>query len=290
MKHFWIINSYSSVALFYRNYSNFTLDQDLISGFLMALNSFSEVELKSHGISSIIMGGLSWVYYDPQDSGILLVAADEVKANPEVLRSRLQVIFKMFVEKYKITPEDMKSLVDQSKYVEFQETLDMLENQWKQAESILEGGAALIFDLLGVFQQLFNQFNHIIQTTFFKEENEKVMNEIGVMLENLNLMPEFKENPELTNISLDEHGLSNISFDEHGWDIITLNPLKIELGVLKRTLLLITIHLNKVFKENLTEYGRINAYIKNLFPYLMAQYDLLENLGILHDLFRIFLQ
>jgi len=280
MKHFWIINSYSSVALFYRNYSNFTLDQDLISGFLMALNSFSEVELKSHGISSIIMGGLSWVYYDPRDSGILLVAADEVKANTEVLRSRLQVIFKMFVEKYKITREEMKSLIDQSKYVEFQETLDMLEKQWKQAESILEGGAALIFDLLGIFQQLYNQFNHIIQVTFIKEEFEKVNNEVGEMLENLNTMPEFTDNPEL----------SNISFDEHGWDIITLNPLKIELGVLKRTLILITMHLNNVIKENLTDYGRMKAYMEHLFPYIMAQYDLLESLGILHDLLRIFLQ
>ncbi len=280
LKHFWIINAHSSVALFYRNYSNFILDQDLISGFLMALNSFSEVELKSHGISSIIMGGLSWVYYDPRDSGILLVAADDVKANTEVLRSRLQVIFKMFVEKYKITLEDMKSLVDQSKYVEFKETLDLLESQWKQAESTLEGGAALIFDLLGVFQQLFNQFNHIIQTTFFKEDFVKVNDQVGEMLENLNLMPEFKENPEL----------SQISFDEHGWDIITLNPLKIELGVLKRTLILITIHLNNVIKENLTDYGRMKSYIDHLFPYIMAQYDLLENLGVLHDLLRIFLQ
>ena len=280
MKHFWIINSYSSVALFYRNYSNFTLDQDLISGFLMALNSFSEVELKSHGISSIMMGGLSWVYYDPRDSGLMFVAADDVKSNTEVMRSRLEVIFKMFVKKYDITSKKMKSLVDQSIYVEFQETLDMLEKQWKQAESILEGGAALIFDLLGIFQQLFNQFNHIIQTTFFKEEYVKVMDNVGEMLENLNTMPEFKENPEL----------SNISFDEHGWDIITLNPLKIDLKVLRRTLILITIHLNNVIKENLTEYGRMNAYIKHLFPYLMAQYELLESLGILHDLFRIFLQ
>lgn len=280
MQHFWVINSYSSVALFYRNYSSFTLDQDLISGFLMALNSFSEVELKSHGISSIIMGGLSWVYYDPRESGLLLVAAADVKANTEVLRSRLQVIFKMFVEKYKITQEDMKSLIDQSKYVEFQEIIDLLESQWKQAEEILEGGAALIFDLLGIFQQLFNQFNHIIQTTFFKEEFVKVNDQVGEMLEHLNTMPDFKENPEL----------SQISFDEHGWDIITLNPLKIELGVLKRTLILITIHLNNVFKENLTDYGRMKAYIDHLFPYIMAQYDMLENLGILHDLLRIFLQ
>lgn len=280
MKHFWIINAHSSVALFYRNYSTFTLDQDLISGFLMALNSFSEVELKSHGISSIIMGGLSWVYYDPRDSGILLVAADDVKSNTEVLRSRLQVIFKMFVDKYKITVEDMKSLVDQSKYIEFKETLDMLENQWAQAQSILEGGAALIFDLLGIFQQIYNQFNNIIQETFFKEEFEKVNDEVGEMLENLNTMPEFKDNPEL----------SNISFDEHGWDIITLNPLKIELNVLKRTLILITMHLNNVIKENLTDYGVMKAYKKHIFPYLMTQYELLDSLGILHDLLRMFLQ
>ncbi len=281
MKHFWIINSHSSVALFYRNYSDFTLDQDLISGFLMALNSFSEVELKSHGIQSIIMGGLSWVYFDSREAGLLLVAADDVKSNTEVMRSRLEVIFKMFVETYKITPEDMKnSLIDQTKYQGFKKTLDLLQDQWRQAESILEGGAALIFDLLGVFQQIFNQFNNIIQTTFFKEDYVKVMDEIGEMLENLKNMPEFQDNQEL----------SNISFDEHGWDIITLNPLNIDLEVLRRTLILITIHLNNVIKENLTNYGRLNAYIKYLFPYLMAQYDLLESLGILHDLFRIFLQ
>lgn len=280
MKHFWIINSYSSVALFYGNYSDFILDPDLISGFLTALNSFSEVELKSHGISSIIMGGLSWVYYDPRDYGLLLVAADDVKSNTEVMRSRLQVILKMFVKKYKITTKSMKSLVDQSKYVDFKETIDILESQWEQAQTILEGGAALIFDLLGVFQQVFNQFNNIVQTTFFKEENEKVMNAIGEMLENLNNMPEFKENPEL----------SNISFDEHGWDIITLNPLNIDLGVLKRTLILITIHLNNVIKENLTDYGRMKVYMENLFPYIMTQYELLDSLGILHDLLRIFLQ
>jgi len=280
MKHFWIISQNSSVSLFYGNYSDFILDPDLISGFLSALNSFSEIELKSHGISSIIMGGLSWVYYDPRDYGLLLVAADDVKSNTEVMRSRLQVILKMFVKKYKITTKSMKSLVDQSKYVDFKETIDILESQWEQAQTILEGGAALIFDLLGVFQQVFNQFNNIVQTTFFKEENEKVMNAIGEMLENLNNMPEFKENPEL----------SNISFDEHGWDIITLNPLNIDLGVLKRTLILITIHLNNVIKENLTDYGRMKVYMENLFPYIMTQYELLESLGILHDLFRIFLQ
>ena len=93
-------------------------------------------------------------------------------------------------------------------------------------------------------------------------------------------MPEFKDNPEL----------SNISFDEHGWDIITLNPLKIELNVLKRTLILITMHLNNVIKENLTDYGVIKAYKKYLFPYLMTQYELLDSLGILHDLLRMFLQ
>ena len=247
----------------------------------MALNSFSEVELKSHGIQSIIMGGLSWVYFDSREAGLLLVAADDVKSNTEVMRSRLEVIFKMFVETYKITPEDMKnSLIDQTKYQDFKKTLDLLQDQWRQAESILEGGAALIFDLLGVFQQIFNQFNNIIQTTFFKEDYVKVMDEIGEMLENLKNMPEFQDNQEL----------SNISFDEHGWDIITLNPLKIDLEVLRRTLILITIHLNNVIKENLTNYGRLNAYIKYLFPYLMAQYDLLESLGILHDLFRIFLQ
>ena len=58
MKHFWVIYSQSSVSLFYKNYSDFILDPDLVSGFLSALNYFSESELDSQGIQSMEMTGL----------------------------------------------------------------------------------------------------------------------------------------------------------------------------------------------------------------------------------------
>ncbi len=97
MKHIWIINQNSGTTLFYQSYSVSELDPDLVSGLLSALNTFSEVELKSHGISAIEMGGMKWVYLGKPDFGILLIAASDMSTNTPLTKARLEVISKMFI-------------------------------------------------------------------------------------------------------------------------------------------------------------------------------------------------
>ena len=282
MKHFWVIYSSSSVTLFYRNYSDFNLDPDLVSGFLSALNYFSEVELDTKGILSIEMKGLKWVYSYQREMGLLLVAACDPSANTEVMSARLQVIYKMFVEQYGLTPKILSSvIVDQEKYAGFKDVLDMLENQWEQAEKLMSSkGAAHIFDLMLVFQQIFNHFNKIVRKKFHKKDYDDVIDEIGMILKNMKESPEFKENPEL----------SKISFSKHGWSVITLNPMELNEEILKRTLIMITLHLNNVLKSHMRDYSRFNAYSKGIYKYLIDQFDLLNKLDLVHVLLQMFIQ
>jgi len=282
IKHFWVIYSQSSVSLFYKNYSDFILDPDLVSGFLSALNYFSEAELDSQVILSIEMSGLKWVYSYQKEMGLLLVAACERSANTEIISARLQVIYKMFVEKFNLTPEILNNvIVDQEKYTPFEEVLDELSSQWEQQEKLMSGkGAAHIFDLMLVFQQIYNHFNKIIRKKFHKKDYDDVIDEIGMILKNLKESPEFKENPEL----------SNIEFSKHGWSVITLNPMELEEDVLKRTLIMILLHLNNVLKSHMRDFPRFNAYSKGIYKYMIEQFDLLNKLDLVHVLLQMFIQ
>ena len=274
--------SSSSVSLFYKNYSDFKLDPDLVSGFLSALNYFSESELDSQVILSIEMSGLKWVYSYQKEMGLLLVAACEPSTNTEVMSARLQVIYTMFAEKFNLTPEILSSvIVDQEKYAPFEEILDELSAQWKQAEKLMSSsGAAHIFDLMLVFQQIYNHFNKIIRKKFHKQDYDDVISEIGMILKNMKESPEFIENPEL----------SNISFSKHGWSVITLNPMELDEEVLKRTLIMITLHLNNVLKGHLRDYPRFNVYSKGIYKYIIEQFDLLNKLDLVHVLLQMFIQ
>ena len=282
MKHFWVIYSQSSVSLFYKNYSDFNLDPDLVSGFLSALNYFSESELDSQEILSIEMSGLKWVYSYHKEMGLLLIAACEPNNDTKVILARLQVIYKMFVEQFNLTPELLnKVIVDQEKYSPFEKVLDMLSMQWEQAEKLMSSsGAAHIFDLMLVFQQIYNHFNKIIRKKFHKQDYDNAIDEIGMILKNLKESPEFKENPEL----------SNISFSKHGWSVITLNPMVLDEEVLKRTLIMILLHLNNVLKAHMRDYPRFNAYSKGIYKYIIEQFDLLNKLNLVHILLQMFIQ
>ena len=76
MQHIWMIEKNSGTTLFYRNYADIKIDPDLVSGLLLALNNFSEVEMRQNGIESINMGGLKWCYVHNPTFDILLISAD----------------------------------------------------------------------------------------------------------------------------------------------------------------------------------------------------------------------
>jgi len=176
MKHLWIIDRTQSSTLFYRNYSDIQIDPDLVSGLLSALSNFSETELKQSGIESVNMSGLEWVYLNDLHLNLMLIAADEKGGSPGVMLARLEVIKNIFVETYHITPEFFKKLVDVTQFYSFAPTLDLLREQWKQAEKAMD--AAALFDIMGVFQQIFNLFLSITKNNFFGEKYQSISKEI----------------------------------------------------------------------------------------------------------------
>jgi len=227
------------------------------------------------------MSGLKWVYSYHKEMGLLLVAACERSANTEVISARLKVLYKKFVEEYDLNPELLKAIVDQEKYKDFEDIIDLFSEQWELQEKLMSGkGAAHIFDLMLVFQQIYNHFNKIIRKKFHKKDYDDAIDEIGMILKNMKESPEFKENPEL----------SNIEFSKHGWSVITLNPMELEEDVLKRTLIMILLHLNNVLKAHMRDFPRFNAYSKGIYKYILEQFDLLNKLDLVHVLLQMFIQ
>ncbi|MFX0098405.1 MAG: hypothetical protein ACFFCS_02415 [Candidatus Hodarchaeota archaeon] len=279
MQHLWIINKGQGTPLFYRSYSDINIDPDLISGLLSAFNNFSEVELKGTGIESINMSGLQWVYLNQPDIDMLLIAADNKSGSAEVMRSRLEVIMKMFVDQFDIKPENVQEkIIKVTQYKEFAPVLDMLREQWDQADLVMN--AAELFDILGVFQQLFNIFFSIVQKIEKPDYYEVIQDikEYSVKMERLFDIEQF---PEFKKLEFDE---------EAGWSVINLDPTKINKYQLKKALFLITSHLKIVLSKNLGYTKMLNAVSKELLPYIFSSWELLEVLNVVKPLLTILLE
>ncbi|MHA1520439.1 MAG: hypothetical protein ACTSRK_09675 [Promethearchaeota archaeon] len=283
MNYIWIINKFNSTALFFRSYSELQLDSDLVSGLLSALNSFSEVELQSHGISSILMAGLSWVYSNHPDNDLLLIGAGDKDKNPEMMRSRLEVIYQMFLDKYKLTPYELEeTLIEQKRFETFKPVVDELHEQWKQAEKIISGGMARIFDMIGIFQQIYNRLTNILIEYFLKVDPDRVSaahQSIKDLLVDCYNMYEFQEYPEL----------QSISYGENGWNVVNLNPMNLNDDVLQRVLVMIALQVHNKIKDQIPMANRLLEYSKILYPYLINQYELLASLKLNVLIMSIFL-
>jgi hypothetical protein len=280
MQYLWIIEKSSSAALFYKSYSELQIDPDLVSGLLAALNNFSEVELKSRGIESIDMGGLRWTYVQNNPLNLLLIAADLKSSNAEVNRSRLIVIEKMFTQMYNIQEDTFKQkLININEFVNFSETIDVLRDQWIQAEKVM--GAAALFDFLGVFQQLLNILTDMVRSHFEPTLQQCVFEEFRKLVVSLPQLQDVLHNPELQSITFDS---------QQGWNIIALNPIMLDGEALKRTLFYIVTKLKKILLEYMGELIATMAFNEEIIPYLLQNWDLLENLHITKSLISIFVE
>jgi hypothetical protein len=279
MKHVWIINTQNQTSLFYRNYSNLNLDPDLVTGLLSALDNFSKEAVNSQGIESIEMSGYRWVYHNMPELHILLIAADFSDAKSNIMKSRLQIIGKMFVEMFQITTESLSGLVKVSEFASFSQTLDLLITQWAQAEKTM--GIAEIFDLLGVFQQLINQIQEIFRLNFFNEDYTNSIAEINKFRDEIQ---------KFSDIGTDEQ-VQQIAFDEaNGWNIITLNPMQIEPTKLKRACLLIIKHLLNILNNRLGSIVTTYEVRKRVISYIFANWQQIQNLNLIEELFRTLLE
>jgi hypothetical protein len=277
LKHLWIIDDTDSSSIFNRNFSyeGFTIDNELIAGLLSALNFFSELQLPSkQGIESIDMGGLTFTYLIEKDYDLLFIAADEKSTNSNTIRSRLEVIKDVFVSDFKLSPEKWKDeyhggILD---FKIFRRTVDTLINQWKQAEKIMS--TAESFDLLGVFQQIFNIFINLIRE---KEKNQsELLGKIGTLISNIKNSEDFRDEPEINKIQFDEI---------MGWDIINMNPTQISQIILENLMFRLTGEIRKIIIKS---YGSFEIN-EQVFPFLLSNWNLIKKLKIDKQMLNLFL-
>lgn len=278
MKHIWIIDKSSSVALFYYSYSELGIDPIIVSALLTTFNNFSEVELQAPGVSFVEMGGFRWVYLNMTEQwNLLLIAAGDKDANPEVMRSKLDIIFNAFTEQFHLTPEAIKKGIQNvSIFDPFKKTLDELNDHWNQAGMSFE--SAMIFDMLGIFQQLLNEIHPIFQKEVPLENRSAVLEEITRFWNNLKTTGNLAENPEYMKMQFDS---------TDGWDILRLRPHLLEIDEVKTILMNIVHKLRDILVKHLKD-RTPTVFAREIMPYLLSEYTLLEQLKINQRLLNLF--
>ncbi len=277
MKEIYIIDQRAGTAIYHRSFGALKVDPDLISGLLAAMNQLTEVELAGRGIEAIVMGGMNWIYSKHAPLNLLIIAADSRDRNPELTRSRLDYIIKTFIEFFQITPENWEKIWygEYSKFNAFNPMLDQLVQQWTQAEGVL--GAAELFDILGLYQQLFNMVTNVIRRNFFKEKLEKIKKNMKEF--HASLQKDWGADPELSKIAYD----GNVD-----WDFMSINPLNVDANKLKTVLMQTTHNVKGFVAQGLGKMILLNEFSKEIIPFLISNWDQLNKLEMMKILVELF--
>ncbi|GAB4306924.1 MAG: hypothetical protein Kow0069_04040 [Promethearchaeota archaeon] len=280
MKEIFIIDKATSTTIFHYSWQDVGVDADLLSGMLSALNSLSEVELRGQGIESIMMGGLSWVYTQHEALNLLAISASDRHTNVEIMRNRLDVVLQMFLKEFGVTEENWGEIWkgEYSKFVKFEHTVRQLIEQWDMAESAL--GAAELFDMLGVFQQVFYLMSEVLTTNFFGERLAQAAASLGRFYEKLRL-EQLKDNAELEKIAFDPVAME--------FNVLGVNPQFVNSSKLKRSLLSILAELKRTVTRGLGRMMALEAFAGDVFPFLAANLDMFVRLDVAKEVLDVFL-
>jgi len=276
----WIMESDSGITLLYKPYMDFSVNEDLVSGLLTALNQFTIVEFKQ-GIESIEMGGLRWVYIQDKESNLLFIAADTKDVSADMLRSRLDVIRNTFIEQYL---NDKAYWLNRWNgnveiYKPFEKTIDEFYTQWKQAEHITT--VAEFFDILGIFQQILNLVINVIESHLLPEKKEIIYNRIEEMFEHYAGHDYVRNNPELSKITFNR---------ESGINIININPTNCDMFVVEKQIINLIRRIVDIIKSEEGFYSSLKYFIdENIFDYLISNFSLLNELNLFRFLLQLFL-
>jgi len=296
MTHFWILQKSSSLLLFYYStVESENFEQGILSGLLGALNTLSEMELKEHGIESIEMGGLRWVYLSDDTANLLLVCADSKESNAKLMAARLNVIKKMFVQMYEISLDFWAKVkvIELSHFRSFKETIILLESQWQEAEKVMDVG--IIFDLVGVFQQIFIKMIQIVEKNLQGDTLNQALMELSLLSPKiLKYMqdqgkPESKRIIELFIPKVD-FATQKINFNEAQIaNVFGLNPIGLDFKTLKPLFFTVLHDFRATLDHSIGEKKVLEIAKKDIMPYLFSKWDFLQKLDVLKDFFRIFL-
>ncbi|NVM55210.1 MAG: hypothetical protein HWN66_16005 [Candidatus Helarchaeota archaeon] len=153
MHTIYIIEKKSGRAIFSKSYE-FSIDETLISGFLSALYGFAQAELEDKGVDNIDMYGNRFVYVDLR--GLLYIGAADKEDSAPMLHEQMNVIADSFNGAFNIPAdqgfEKLKWDGNVTKFRLFEETLDMLVQQWEMAKKVAK--SAYMMDLIDVYQNI----------------------------------------------------------------------------------------------------------------------------------------
>lgn len=292
MKHLWIMHKSTMSSLFYHSFAKSSLDGVLVSGLLSAFSIFSEAELGTKGIESIEMSGLRWVYARYPDLDLLLIVAGDKNNNSAMLRVRMDVIQKMFVTQFDwIENKEKDGCVELSQFEPFHETLSTLSSQWEQADKLMDVGK--LFDLLGVFQQIFIILIKIINDHVPKAKYAAVLTALK------DISPSFitGETPQpsfrLIELFFPKVNMEKqeIAFDKSlGMNVVGLNPIGLDFENLKSMFMIVMINYAQTIRLAVSESSWLPVFNHELRPYIFSKWDFLANLKLIREMLEIFLE
>lgn len=274
------MESDSGITLVYKPYMDFPVNEDLVSGLLTALNQFTIVEF-NQGIESIEMGGLRWVYILDKDTNLLFIGAAEKDVSGDTLRARLDVIRVTFIQQYASEKNRWqgKWAGNVEIYKPFEKVIDVYYTQWQQAERIAT--VAEFFDILGIFQQIFNLALNVIEGHLSGEKKMVIYEAIEKIFENYTKSEVVKDNLELRNITFAR---------EVGFNITSINPMACDLYITERQIKVLIKQVVEIIKNEEGYYPSLKNFIEeNIFDYLLSNFNLLNELNLFTFLLKLFL-
>jgi len=276
----WIMDGSSGVTLLYKPYINFSIDEDLVSGLLTALNQFTIVEFKQ-GIESIEMGGLRWVYLSDKMSNLLFIAADNKDVTSYLIKARLDIIRQTFIEEYVKNEEYWKAhwFGSTEFFIPFKDVIAEYYTQWKQAEKVK--GVAEFFDILGIFQNLLNLLQNVVEGHFSDEKKELFYSSIENLFENYSNREDYKSHPELRNISFHRRT---------GINIVSINPMNCDMFVVERQIINLMSNVVQLIRDQVGLISSMSFFVQEkIYEYLLGNIGLLKELNLDEFLLKLFI-
>ncbi|MHA1585060.1 MAG: hypothetical protein ACTSWL_07385 [Promethearchaeota archaeon] len=294
IQHLWIIEKQTSKMIFYHSFNNnIEFDGMLLSGLLSAFNSFSECELENQGIESVDMGDLRWVYTFSHENNIMVVGTSTKESNPKLMQARLDVIKNMFIKRYDLTSDFWKDWDgNYSGFNDFTETVKLLQDQWIQVNKNMN--ISILFDILGIFQQLMIFLIKIVQTEFSASSLKMIFPKLfGFSSKLEKWLYEHKSYHYFRTIELFLPKIDlvkqEIHFDEStGTNIFGINPIGLDQKTLVPIFIMVIEHFTKVIRENLGV-DWFSVFAQDIKPYIFSHWDYLIKFDIMEELLKIFL-
>ncbi len=267
----WIIESSSGLKLLYKSFMKITVNNELLSGLLSAFNQFTMVEFQQP-IESIEMAGLRWIYILDAEHDLLYIAADTKDITAYILRARLSTIKDSFIKEFEEIWKTKGKQWDGNLriYDKFNQIIEKIYFQWEDAE--IMNVLADFYDLLGIFQQLFNLIQKILISYISERQKEEIYQKVEEFFNTFKNESEVKDDPELQKLYFER---------EKGINIFKINPTKCDPLLVKVFLVNLLTEIINIMKNQLGEDLTIKYFrMSKVFHYIFNNWILIRHLNL----------